>query len=138
MIQKSPVSTVSHRAVPFWRDVRVIRILSQIAFVILVAVVAGLLYSNMKRGLETRGLGGGFDFVRLEAGFQIGEGITHDPSDSYGCAFVVGVVNTLRVTIVGIILTTILGVMMGVARVSTNWLVNKIAAVYVDMVISDR
>jgi len=65
MIKKSPVSTVYHRAVPFWRDVRVIRILSQIAFAVLVAVVAGLLYSNMKHGLETRGLGGSFDFLRL-------------------------------------------------------------------------
>jgi general L-amino acid transport system permease protein len=134
MIQKSPVSTVSHRAVPFWRDVRAIRILSQIAFVILVVVVAGLLYSNMKRGLEARGLGGGFDFLRLEAGFQIGEGITYDPSDSYARAFVVGVVNTLRVTVVGIILTTILGVVMGVARLSTNWLVNKIATAYVELI----
>jgi len=133
MAHKSPVSTMSHRAVPFWRDVRVIRILSQIAFAILVAVVAGLLYSNMKRGLETRGLGGSFDFLRLEAGFQIGEGITYDPSDSYARAFLVGVVNTLRVTIVGIALATILGVVMGVARLSTNWLVNKIATVYVEL-----
>lgn len=134
MAPKSPVSTVYHRAVPFWRDIRVIRILSQIAFVILVAVVAGLLYSNMKRGLETRGLGGGFDFLRLEAGFAIGEGITYDPSDSYARAFLVGVVNTLRVTIVGIVLVTILGMVMGVARLSTNWLVNKIATVYVELI----
>lgn len=123
-----------HRVAPFWRDIRVIRILSQIAFAILVAVVAGLLYSNMKHGLETRGLGGSFDFLRLEAGFAIGEGITYDPSDSYARAFVVGVVNTLRVTIVGIILTTILGVVMGIARLSTNWLINKIAAVYVELI----
>ena len=134
MTQKPPVSTTSHRAVPFWRDVRVIRVLSQIAFAVLVIFAAGVLYSNMMHGLKSRGLGGGFDFLKLEAGFQIGEGITYDPSDSYARAFLVGVVNTLRVSAVGIVLATILGLVMGVARLSTNWLVNKIATVYVELI----
>lgn len=130
----SPVSTSSDRAVPFWRNVRVIRALSQIAFAILVAVVAGALYSNMKHGLESRGLWGGFNFLRLEAGFDIGEGITYDLSDSYARAFVVGVVNTLRVTVVGIVLATVLGVVAGVARLSSNWLVNKMASAYIEII----
>lgn len=134
MAQTSPVSTVSHRTVPFWRNVRVIQALSQIAFAILLAVVAGALYSNMKHGLESRGLWGGFSFLRLEAGFDIGEGITYDPSDSYARAFLVGVVNTLRVTAVGIVLATILGVVAGVARLSSNWLVNKMASVYIESI----
>ncbi|HID86214.1 MAG TPA: ABC transporter permease subunit, partial [Anaerolineae bacterium] len=135
-MSKNPtVSTVERRAiVPFWRNVRVLRILSQVVFVILVALVAGMLYSNMKQGLESRGLGGGFGFLWLEAGFDIGEGITYDPSDSYARAFLVGVVNTLRVTAVGIVLATILGVVMGVARLSSNWLVNKIASVYIESI----
>jgi general L-amino acid transport system permease protein len=130
----SPVSTVSKRTVPFWRNVRVIRALSQIAFAILVTVVAGVLYSNMKHGLESRGLWGGFRFLGLEAGFDIGEGITYDLSDSYARAFVVGVVNTLRVTVVGIVLATLLGVVAGVARLSSNWLVNKMASAYIEIV----
>lgn len=134
MAQTSPVSTVSHRTVPFWRNVRVIQALSQIAFAILLAVVAGALYSNMKHGLESRGLWGGFSFLRLEAGFDIGEGITYDPSDSYARAFLVGVVNTLRVTAVGIVLATILGVVAGVARLSSNWLVNKMASVHIESI----
>lgn len=134
MAQTSPVSTVSRWAMPFWRNVRVIQALSQIAFAILVAVVAGVLYSNMKHGLESRGLWGGFSFLRLEAGFDIGEGITYDPSDSYARAFLVGVVNTLRVTAVGIVLVTILGVVAGVARLSSNWLVNKMASVYIESI----
>jgi len=132
MAQTSSVSTVSRRAVPPWRDVRVLKILSQIVFTALVIAVAGLLYSNMKRGLESRGLWGGFGFLRLEAGFDIGEGIAYDPSDSYARAFLVGVVNTLRVTAVGIALATIVGVMAGVARLSSNWLVNKLASVYIE------
>lgn len=135
MTRSSSVSTKSRQAVPFWRNVRVIRALGQIVFVILVALVAGLLYSNMKHGLERRGLvGGGFDFLRLEAGFDIGEGIEYDASDSYGRAFLVGVVNTLRVTGVGIVLATLLGVVAGAARLSTNWLVNKIASVYIESI----
>jgi len=134
MAQTSPVSTVSHRTVPFWRNVRVIQALSQIAFAILLAVVAGALYSTMKHGLENRGLWGGFSFLRLEASFDIGEGITYDPSDSYARAFRVGVVNTLRVTAVGIVLATILGVVAGVARLSSNWLVNKMASVYIESI----
>lgn len=130
----SPVPTASDRTVPFWRNVRVIRALSQIAFAVLVAVAAGVLYSNMKHGLESRGLWGGFSFLRLEAGFDIGEGIAYDPSDSYAHAFWVGVVNTLRITAVGIVLATILGVVAGVARLSRNWLVNKMSSAYIEII----
>lgn len=134
MPRRSPVSTVSKRAVPFWRDVRFIAAVSQIAFALLIAVVAGVLYSNMRHGLESRGLWGGFGFLRLEAGFDIGEGITYDPSDSYARAFAVGVANTLRVTVVGIVLATMLGVLAGVSRLSGNWLVNKMASVYIESI----
>lgn len=133
MARASSVLT-ARRAVPLWRDVRILRILSQVAFVVLVAVGAGVLYSNMMHGLRSRGLGGSFGFLELEAGFDVGEGIAYDASDSYARAFLVGVINTLRVTVVGIILATILGVVMGVARLSTNWLVNKIASVYIELI----
>jgi len=133
MARASSVLT-ARRAVPLWRDVRILRILSQVAFVVLVAVGAGVLYSNMMHGLRSRGLGGSFGFLELEAGFDVGEGIAYDASDSYARAFLVGVVNTLRVTVVGIIVATILGVVMGVARLSTNWLVNKIASVYIELI----
>lgn len=125
---------MSGRTVPFWRDVRILKILSQVAFVIVVALVAGLLYSNVMHGLRSRGLGGGFGFLGSEAGFDIGEGIPFSASDSYARAFLVGVVNTLRVTVAGIALATVWGVVMGVARLSPNWLVNRIAAVYVELI----
>lgn len=133
MNEDPTLSTVT-RGLPFWRDVRVLRIVSQIIFIIALAIVAGLLYANLTRGLEKRGLAGGFGFLGLEAGFEIGEGIKYEPSDSYGRAFLVGVVNTLRVTILGIVLVTVLGVVAGVARLSTNWLVNKIASVYIEII----
>lgn len=122
-------------AVPFWRSERVLRIAAQALFVLVVALVAGFLYSNLIHALQRRGLSAGFGFLSLEAGFRIGETpIPYDPGDSYGRAFLVGVVNTLRVTGAGILLATILGVIAGVARLSPNWLIRQIAAVYVELI----
>ncbi len=121
--------------VPFWRDVRVLQIVAQIAFVVGLAIVAGLLYSNLVHALNKRGLSAGFGFLDLEAGFGIGESpIPYSSSDSYGWAFLVGVFNTLRVTLIGIALATALGVVTGVARLSNNWLLSRIAGIYIEAI----
>lgn len=129
----SSPGTVHHQAVPFWRDVRVLAILSQIAFVIAVAIVAGVLYANLTTTLAKRGLSSDFGFLKLEAGFEIKEGIRYTPADTYGRAFLVGAVNTLRVAGLGIVLATLLGIVMGVARLSSNWLVVQIASAYIEI-----
>lgn len=122
-------------AIPFWRDVRVLTILSQVIFVCVVAVIAGFLYANVSTAMRQRGLVAGLGFLNLESGFEIGEGlIPYRPSDTYGRAFLVGVLNTLLVSAVGIVLATILGVIIGVARLSTNWLVNRLAAAYIELI----
>ena len=122
-------------AVPFWRDVRVLAILSQIAFVLVLAAFAGFLFANLSTAMRQRGLVAGFDYLRLESGFEIGEGlIPYRPTDTYGRAYIVGLLNTLSVSVIGIILSTILGVIVGVARLSTNWLVNRLAAVYIEII----
>jgi general L-amino acid transport system permease protein len=124
-----------HTAVPFWRDVRVLTVFSQIVFVIVLALAAGFFYSNLSSAMRQRGLVAGFDFLERESGFEIGETlIEYKPSDTYGRAFIVGVLNTLSVSVIGIILATILGVIAGVARLSTNWLVNRIAAAYIEII----
>ncbi|MGC9083651.1 MAG: amino acid ABC transporter permease, partial [Anaerolineae bacterium] len=82
-----------------------------------------------------KGLSVGFGFLSLEAGFRIGETpIPYDPGDSYARAFLVGILNTLRVTAIGILLATLLGVIAGVARLSPNWLIRQIAAAYVELI----
>jgi general L-amino acid transport system permease protein len=111
----------------------VLAILSQIAFVVVVAVIAGLLYANLTSALVTRGLSSDFGFLDDEAGFEIKEGISYTPADTYGRAFLVGLFNTLRVAILGIFLATLLGVVMGVARLSSNWLVAQIASAYIEI-----
>ena len=118
--------------IPFWRDVRVLRVLFQGLFLIGILLLAGILYANMLRGLRGLGLTLNLDFFNDEAGFGISEGIAYEPSDTYLRAFWVGVVNTIRVSIIGIVCATILGLVIGIARLSSNWLVRNIAAIYVE------
>ncbi len=124
-----------HMAVPFWRDVRVLTLITQVLFVLILAIVAGFLYSNINTAMRQRGLVAGLDFLGNESGFEIGEGlIPYKPSDTYGRAFAVGVLNTLMVSVVGIFLATILGFVVGIARLSVNWLINRLAAVYIEII----
>jgi general L-amino acid transport system permease protein len=117
---------------PFWRDVRILAILGQVAFAVLVALAAGWLYSNVTSGMRRIGIGGGYSFLNQSAGFEIGvTPIAYTPADTYWRAFQVGVVNTLTVTVVGIVLATIVGVIIGIAQLSSNWLIAKMAQTYV-------
>ena len=118
--------------IPFWRDVRVLRVLLQVLFLIGVFLLAGILYTNMLSGLSNLGLTLNLDFLENEAGFDISEGIEYTPSDTYLKAFWVGVVNTLKVGLIGIVCATILGLVVGIARLSSNWLIRTIATVYVE------
>ena len=120
--------------IPFWRDVRVLQVLLQILFLIGVFVLAGILYANMLRGLDNLGLDLSLDFLENEAGFDITDSaIEYDPSDTYLKAFYVGVLNTLKVSVIGILCATVLGLFFGIARLSTNWLVRNISAAYIEI-----
>ena len=124
----------THAAVPPWRDIRVLRIVAQVVVLLAVALIIGIAVRNMLGAMESRGLGFGFGFLNRSAGFEIPESpIPYRSTDTYGQAFIVGLLNTLFVSIVGIVLATILGLIVGVARLSPNWLVNKIAAGYVEL-----
>lgn len=118
--------------IPFWRDIRVLRVLLQVLFLIGVFLLAGVLYANMLRGLSNLGLTLNLDFLKNEAGFDISEGIEYAPSDTYLKAFWVGVLNTLKVSLIGIVCATILGLIAGISRLSSNWLIRTVAAVYVE------
>lgn len=104
-------------------------------FVVLVLIALGVwfLAQNTQRNMAERGIQSGFDFLTSSAGFDIGEKlIEYDPSETYGKAIWVGVLNTLKVAIVGIILTTLLGVLLGVGRFSRNVLVRGLCYGYVE------
>ncbi|MGP8305073.1 amino acid ABC transporter permease [Vibrio sp. YIC-376] len=89
--------------------------------------------NNALNNLDARGIATGFDFLDKEAGFGIGLTlIDYDETYTYGRTFIVGLLNTALVSVLGIILATAIGFTMGVARLSTNWLVSRLAAVYIE------
>ncbi|MCD8505253.1 MAG: amino acid ABC transporter permease [Burkholderiaceae bacterium] len=125
------VASKSRRA---WNDPKVRAIIYQILVVGLVALGVWYLVSNTLHNLSVRNIATGFGFLDREAGFAIGETpIEYTPADSYSRALTVGLLNTLRAAAIGIVLATILGTIIGIARLSSNWLVAKIASVYVEV-----
>lgn len=102
------------------------------------AAVAGAiayLVSNTLANLAALNIASGFAFLGREAGFAIGETpIAYSPQDTYARAILVGLLNTLRVAAVGIVLATVLGTLIGIARLSSNWLVAKLASGYVELI----
>jgi general L-amino acid transport system permease protein len=123
-------STTARRP-PLWRNVRVLRFAVQVVFVVAVGAFVLFLVDNVVYNLERLGIPTGFDYLRQPAGFAIPDSDFRS-SQSLGDALIVGVQNTIKVALLGIVLATILGVLVGVARLSTNWLVRKAAAVYVE------
>jgi general L-amino acid transport system permease protein len=119
---------------PLWRNVRFLRVLGQAVFVVLLAIAAREVFLNLEFGVREQNLDLSFDFLQQRAGFGIKEGIAYSPSESFFKAFLVGMVNTIRVALVGIVLATLLGLVMGVARLSSNWLIRKLAQVYVEVI----
>lgn len=127
-------NSISEEKVPFWLDPDKRAIAYQALTFLMVGLLAWYLVSNTLANLEKQNIASGFGFLDKEAAFEIGESvIAYSAADSYGRALVVGVLNTLKVSFVGIILCLIIGVFVGVARLSTNWLVQKLAIVYIEV-----
>jgi general L-amino acid transport system permease protein len=104
--------------------------------VVVAAVALGVWYlvSNTMANLAARNIASGFGFLSREAGLPIGEHvIDYTPADTYLRAIVVGVLNTLRVALPGIIFATIIGTLVGIGRLSRNWLVAKLCSGYVEL-----
>ncbi|EML0897824.1 amino acid ABC transporter permease [Vibrio parahaemolyticus] len=109
---------------------------SAIFQIIAIAALGFFFYTiinNALNNLDARGIATGFGFLNQEAGFGIGLTlIEYNETYSYGRTFIVGLLNTALVSVLGIILATAIGFTMGVARLSTNWLVSRLAAVYIE------
>ena len=119
-----------------WSDPVFRAIVWQVVIVGIVAAVLWYLIGNTNRNLAARHIATGFAYLGRTAGIPIGEHmISYDPSvNTYGHAMVIGILNTLRVAVVGIVLTTIIGTLIGISRLSRNWLLARCAAVYVEVV----
>jgi len=104
-------------------------------FIIVTLLVIGLwfMFTNLFHNIEAKGISTGFDFLNERAGFDISESpIAYNANSTFFDSFLVGIVNTLYVSVVAIIFSTILGVMIGIARLSKIFLVSKFALVYIE------
>lgn len=109
-------------------------LLVQVAVVGVVVYFALILFQNTQANLEARNIASGFGFMSVEGGLPINDTLLpYEPADTYGYAFLIGILNTIFISVIAIFLSTILGVIVGCARVSSNWLVAKLGAVYVEV-----
>ncbi len=119
--------------VQWLRDERVVKAIAQVAFVLAVFLAFRFFYTNMITALAQRGLLPSFYFLRLTAGFDIGEkAIEYSRAHTYARAFLVGIINTLVVSFWGILFATIIGVIVGLARLSRNFVIRTLATIYVE------
>ena len=126
---------LTYRGIPLWRDVRVLQAIGQLVSVVFVVSLLVFFVANLLSAADERGLSLGFDFLGQEAGFPIGESvIDYDPGDSFLHAFAVGIINTLKAAMLGVLLATVLGIVVGLARLSSNWLVRNLAGVYIQII----
>ena len=129
------IRLVTYQGIPVWRDARVLRAVSQIVSAVVVLAVMAFIVSNVMSAAQDRGLSLGLGFLSHEAGFPISESIIHyEESRSFLYAFIVGALNMLKVSLIGIVLATFLGIFIGASRLSTNWLVRQIAGIYIETV----
>jgi general L-amino acid transport system permease protein len=120
--------------VPFWLDPKKRAILFQFITFCMLGLLAYYLVSNVLINLQKQKIATGFGFLRKEASFEIGESlISYSAASTYGRALLVGVLNTIKVAFIGVVITILLGTIIGVARLSTNWLVSKLATLYVEV-----
>ncbi|MFP8965359.1 amino acid ABC transporter permease [Pokkaliibacter sp. CJK22405] len=131
---QATASTMPSNKPPFWNDPEKRALLFQALLILVVGLGIWAIVSNTLSNLEQRGITTGFGFFHETAGFGILQSlIPYTETDTYGRTFFVGLLNTLLVSVIGIVFATILGFLLGVARLSKNWLISKIALVYIEV-----
>src|SRR5258708_2624721 len=119
---------IAPTAPAFWNNPAVRSIVYQVFLVGGVIAVGAYLIHNTLVNLERQGIATGFGFLNREAAFEIGESLIHyTPADTYGRALLVGLLNTLSVAGIGLVLATILGTIIRIARLSPNCLITNLA-----------
>ncbi len=120
--------------IPVWRNVKTIGVLAQVVFVAVLLAGALLLAMNVRSALASANLPADFRWWGSRAGIPIAETpIPYTTEDSYGRALFIGLLNTLKVALIGVVLATVIGIGVGVMRLAKNWLVRTIATVYIEL-----
>ena len=117
-----------------WHSRRTRALMVQVGLVVVLAALVGWLLANTLANMRARGIQSGFGFLLDTAGFDIGESlIDFDSEQAYWRAFLVGLLNTLRVSVTGIVLCTLIGTLVGIGRVSGNALARGLCYVYTEL-----
>ncbi len=125
--------SIQKTSIPFYRDERVLKVIAQVVSAVLVIGFIIWALVNFFNAAEARNMTLTFGFLNDAAGFPISNPpIDYEPSMTFGRAFLVGVVNTILVSILGIIFATIFGTLTALARLSSNWLLNRLALAYIE------
>ncbi len=130
-LANTPVQAKQHARPPLWRDAAVLKWLVQIAVFVLVVGVLWFLADVASTNLADKGFEISYEWIEGPANIQLGEGIDTSPNTA-GRALWSGMVNTFRIAGVGILVSTIMGVLVGLARLSHNWLANKVGSIFVE------
>jgi len=110
------------------------RLIPQVLTLLSIVLAISYFTFNAQVNMDNRGIAFGFGFLSQEASFDIGFSlIDYDGSNSYARAFLVGLLNTLLVSVIGIFFATLIGVTVGIGRLSSNYLVAKFSEVYVEV-----
>ena len=119
--------------IPLWRNVVFLQWVGQIiSAIIVIAIVSGFIF-NVANEIQDREIPFGFNFLDDAAQIPIGESVIHyDPSQSYLYGFFVAALNTIKASVLGVILATTLGIVIGVSGLSRNWLLSRLALVYIE------
>ncbi len=121
--------------VSYWNDPKVRAIITQIVVVVVIGLLAWEIVHNTIENLRTRNIASGFGFLDTTSGFDIIQHlIPYSNTSTYGEALVVGLLNTLVMAGCGIVAATIIGFTVGIMRLSSNWVIRKIATVYIEVV----
>lgn len=124
---------LTYQGVEVWRHTKIIQWTLQVVSGILVVVLVAWFFTNIVTAVQEREIPHGWGFLDREYQTPIGHTfIPYESSDSFSYALGAAVVNTVVVSIVGVILATMLGIFIGVARLSSNWLVSHLAMVYIE------
>jgi general L-amino acid transport system permease protein len=119
----------------FWSNPTVRSAFWQILTVAMLVAVMFYFVHNSLLNLQRQSIATGFGFLNKEAGYDIGESLVeYSPSSTFRRAFLVGLLNTLEVSALGIVLSTFFGIILGIARLSPNWLLSRLALTYVEIV----
>lgn len=118
----------------YFRDIRVIQVVLQIVFIILLVSILSFVFINVYNSLADRNLVPTFRFLTTRGGIPISDSPAwYTPDESYGEAFFVGVINTIRAVSVGLVGATAIGILVGILLLSNNWLIRNISRIYVEI-----